>query len=193
MNHLNYIAPRFGAAYRLTEKTVIRTGIGVSYTPFEDNTYITYNYPTKGNIGAVQGLSAYTGAYYQGSPLTFESGLPAPSPVPIPSNGIYSVAALGFNGSSEFFIPTNYKNPHIIAWNFSVQQALPYHFTLDVAYVGNHGVDMEAIQNINAKSGDCTHLHERHPIPAILPAHRLRIAVFHAGVLHVQRPPGQDG
>ncbi|HEV1283653.1 MAG TPA: TonB-dependent receptor, partial [Bryobacteraceae bacterium] len=150
VNHLNYIAPRFGAAYRLTEKTVLRTGIGVSYTPFEDNTYITYNYPTKGNIGAVQGLSAYTGAYYQGSPLTFQSGLPAPAPQPIPSNGIYSVAALGFNGSSEFFIPTNYKNPHIIAWNFSVQQALPYHFTLDVAYVGNHGVDMGSIQNINA-------------------------------------------
>ncbi|HZS55359.1 MAG TPA: TonB-dependent receptor, partial [Bryobacteraceae bacterium] len=150
VNHLNYLAPRFGVAYRLTDKTVIRTGIGVSYTPFEDNTYINYNYPTKGNIGAVQGTSAYTSAFYQGSPLSFESGLPVPSPQPIPSNGIYSVAALGQNGTSEFFTPTNYKNPHIIAWNFSIQQALPYHFTIDAAYVGNHGVDMGSSQNINA-------------------------------------------
>ena len=150
VNHLNYLAPRLGLAYRLTEKTVIRAGIGVSYTPFEDNTYINNNYPTKGNLGAVQGASAYTSALYNGSLLSFESGLPAPAPVPIPSNGIYSVAALGFNGSSESFFPTNYKNPHIIAWNFTVQQALPYHFTMDLAYVGNHGVDMGSGQNINA-------------------------------------------
>jgi len=150
VNHLNYLAPRLGLAYRLTEKTVIRTGLGVSYTPFEDNTYINNNYPTKGNLGAVQGASAYTSAFYNGSVLSFERGLPAPAPVPIPSNGIYSVAALGFNGSSESFFPTNYKNPHIIAWNFTVQQVLPYHFTMDLAYVGNHGVDMGSGQNINA-------------------------------------------
>jgi hypothetical protein len=149
-NHLGYLAPRFGLAYRLTDKTVIRTGIGVSYTPFEDNTYINNNYPTKGNIGAIQGASAYTAPTYNGSLLNFESGLPVPAPVPIPSNGIYSVAALGFNGSTEAFFPTNYKNPHIIAWNFSIQQSLPYHFTMDLAYVGNHGVDMGASENINA-------------------------------------------
>jgi hypothetical protein len=67
VNHLNYLAPRLGLAYRLTEKTVVRTGFGVSYTPFEDNTYINNNYPTKGNIGAVQGSSAYTSAFYNGS------------------------------------------------------------------------------------------------------------------------------
>ena len=164
-NHLNYLAPRLGVAYRLTEKTVLRTGVGVSYTPFEDNTYINNNYPTKGNIGAVQGASAYTSAFYNGSVLSFESGLPVPAPQPIPSNGIYSVAALGFNGSTEDFFPTNFKNPHIIAWNASLQQTLPAHFTMDVAYVGNHGVDMGSDQNINgspviapASAGDTAYL-----------------------------------
>lgn len=150
VNHLNYLAPRLGVAYRLSDRTVIRSGIGVSYTPFEDNTYITNNYPTKGNIGAVQGVSAYTSAYYQGAPLSFESGMPVPTPKPIPSDGIYSVSALGQNGATEDYFPTNYKNPHIIAWNFSIQQELPFHFTLDAAYVGNHGVDMGSSQNINA-------------------------------------------
>jgi hypothetical protein len=149
-NHLNYLAPRVGAAYRLTDKTVLRAGLGVSYTPFEDNTYINNNYPTKGNIGAIQGASAYTPALYNGSILSFETGLPAATPQPVPANGIYSVTALGFNGSTEDYFPTNYKNPHVIAWNFSLQQSLPAHFTMDVAYVGNHGVDMGSSQNINA-------------------------------------------
>ncbi|GEM_PF-287247 len=156
-NHLNYFAPRLGVAYRLTEKTVIRAGIGVSYTPFEDNTYINNNYPTKGNIGAVTGASSFTPAFYAGSQLSFETGLISPTPVPVPSNGIYNLATLAslgaatnFNGSTEDYFPTNFKNPHVIAWNFTVQRALPYHFTVDLAYVGNHGVDMGSSQNINA-------------------------------------------
>jgi hypothetical protein len=36
------------------------------------------------------------------------------------------------------------------SWNLSVQQALPVHFTLDAAYVGNHGVRTAAASNINA-------------------------------------------
>ena len=33
----NY-APRLGLSYRLSEKTVIRSGFGITYTPFPDNT-----------------------------------------------------------------------------------------------------------------------------------------------------------
>ncbi|MGH9583948.1 MAG: carboxypeptidase regulatory-like domain-containing protein, partial [Bryobacteraceae bacterium] len=43
-----YFAPRVGFAYRLTNSTVIRSGFGISYTPFPDNTY-AYNYPVKAN------------------------------------------------------------------------------------------------------------------------------------------------
>ena len=35
------------------------------------------------------------------------------------------------------------------SWNFSVQRSLPLHFTLDVAYVGNHGVRTSATYNLN--------------------------------------------
>ena len=43
-----YFAPRTGIAYRLTDKTVIRAGFGISYTPFPDNSY-AYNYPIRAN------------------------------------------------------------------------------------------------------------------------------------------------
>src|SRR6185312_15180043 len=48
--HYNYFAPRFGLAYRITEKTVVRAGFGISYTPYPDNTY-AYNYPVRANNG----------------------------------------------------------------------------------------------------------------------------------------------
>ena len=101
---------------------------------------------------ATQGLDDLVAQYRQcgQSPKSCRGWLREPAPQPIPSNGICSVATLGQNGTSETFVPTNYKNPHVIAWNFSVQQALPFKFTADFAYVGNHGVDMGAAENINA-------------------------------------------
>ena len=41
-----YFAPRTGFAYRVRNNTVVRGGLGISYTPFPDNTY-AYNYPIR--------------------------------------------------------------------------------------------------------------------------------------------------
>jgi hypothetical protein len=148
-NHKGYFAPRLGIAYRLTEKTVIRTGFGMSYTPFPDNKYAWDNYPVKGNVGLTQVGKGYGVALLpSGQPASFATGIPVPPPVAIPSNGILSAAS--FQGSTWEVIPLDYKNPYVEAWNFAVQQALPAHFTLDVAYVGNHGVRSPTNPNINA-------------------------------------------
>jgi hypothetical protein len=148
-DHKGYFAPRLGIAYRLSEKTVIRTGFGISYTPFPDNKYAWDNYPVKGNVGLSQVGKGYGAAVLpNGQPASFATGIPVPPPVVIPSNGILSAAS--FNGSTWETIPLDYKNPYVEAWNFAVQQALPAHFTLDVAYVGNHGVRSPTNPNINA-------------------------------------------
>ena len=47
-------------------------------------------------------------------------------------------------------IPTDYLNPYVESWNFAIQQALPWKFTLDTAYVGNHGVRIPGQYNLNA-------------------------------------------
>src|SRR6185437_6925875 len=87
-NHYNYFAPRFGAAYRLNDKTVIRTGFGISYTPFPDNSY-AYNYPIRANNAFNPAVTTYGPAVLpDGSVATFQQGFPAPINVPIPSNGI---------------------------------------------------------------------------------------------------------
>lgn len=48
VTHDKYFAPRVGIAYRLSPNIVIRTGFGLSYAPYPDNTY-AYNYPVRAN------------------------------------------------------------------------------------------------------------------------------------------------
>jgi hypothetical protein len=43
----------------------------------------------------------------------------------------------------------NFKNPYVESWNFAIQRALPFGFTLDTAYVASHGVDNVATYNLN--------------------------------------------
>ena len=146
-NHKNYIAPRLGLAYRLDEKTVIRTGLGVSYTPFPDNSY-AYNYPVRANNAFNPAVASYGAAVLpDGSTATFQKGFPAPILVPIPTNGIITNPD---KNSNYFVVNKDFKNPHVISWNFAVQRQLPWHFALDVAYIGNHGVNTVMNYNLNA-------------------------------------------
>jgi hypothetical protein len=159
-NHKTYFAPRLGLAYRLTEKTVIRAGFGISYTPFPDNSYAWDNYPVKGNAQLVS-ISGVTGAFgpvglgANGPIATFQTGFPVPVAAVIPANGIIDASqniggVTNLEAGSWKYIPLDFKNPYVESWNLSIQQALPGRFTLDVAYVGNHGVRTLAQTNINA-------------------------------------------
>jgi len=145
----NYFAPRLGLAYRLTDKTVIRAGFGTSYTPFPDNTY-AYNYPVRANNFYTNvGDGFATTLLPSGQAATFQQGFPLPVPVNIPSNGI--LPATGSLLSNSFdVINRNFKNPYSETWNLAVQRALPGHWTLDLAYVGLHGVDTATYWQLNA-------------------------------------------
>ena len=142
----NYFAPRLGASYRITSKTVVRAGFGISYTPFEDNSY-AYNIPITGyNIYSPAGTGYGPALYPGGVPATFQLGIPAPVSTTVPSNGILT----GSNTQAYNAVRLDFKSPYVESWNFAVQQALPFHFTLDAAYVGNHGVGIGSMTNINA-------------------------------------------
>jgi hypothetical protein len=146
--HYDYFAPRVGFAYRVSEATVVRGGFGISYTPYEDNTY-AYNYPVRAN-NSFQQLNSYTPALLaSGLPFTFEGGFPAPVPVAIPSNGIITANTPQLLAQAEFYIPLNYHNPYVDSWNVAIQQALPMQWNMQLSYVGNHGTRLGVGQNIN--------------------------------------------
>jgi hypothetical protein len=137
-NYLTNFAPRFGVSYRLNEKTVIRTGYGLSYIPYPDNRY-AYNFPVRQN-NAFNPANSFVAAGRMGD------GLPAPLPFEIPADGIIHNAP---NQNYEV-IPLDYREGYIQSYNFAIQRALPGKFTLDVAYVGNKGTRVAQQYNANA-------------------------------------------
>ncbi len=143
-------APRLGVAYRLAPSTVIRAGFGISYTAqCTDSNCQQWNFPVRANNNYLPANnSPYLPALLpNGQFATFQAGMPAPTPIVIPANGIITNPD---PTSSYTVTPINFKIPYVEAWNFAVQQALPYRFTIDAAYVGSHGVAIYSSPNLNA-------------------------------------------
>ncbi len=136
-NYLTNFAPRIGLSYRLNEKTVVRSGYGISYVPYPDNRY-AYNFPVRQN-NAFNPVNSFVAAG------RMADGLPAPLPFTIPQDGIIRNAP---NQNYEV-IPLDYREGYIQSYNLAVQRALPGNFALDVAYVGNKGTRLSQQYNVN--------------------------------------------
>ena len=137
-NYKGNFAPRFGLSYRFDEKTVIRSGYGVSYIPYANNAY-AYNFPVRQN-NAFNPINSFVPAG------RMADGLPAPLPFNVPADGIIRNAP----NQNYDVIPLDYREGYIQSWNLAVQRALPGKFTLDVAYVGNKGTRIPTLFNANA-------------------------------------------
>jgi hypothetical protein len=143
------IAPRAGLSYRVSDKTVVRAGYGISYVPFVDNSY-AYNYPIKTST-----FYTFTPTYGPalnpaGGVVNFVTGIPATPTAAFATNGtLTESAANGTIGLANLYIPLNFKNAYVSSWNVAVQQALPGDMSLQVAYVANHGTRIDVAQNIN--------------------------------------------
>ncbi len=154
----HYFAPRFGLAYRFTDRFVLRGGFGISYEPFPNNQY-AWNYPVRQANGTNQVTAGALPIWPSGQIASMSFGFPAPAPAALPSNGIISgicqvppvpgVACIGLN-SQYNVIDKNFQQPYVESWNLAVERALPKNFVLDVAYVGNHGVDIPMDYDLNA-------------------------------------------
>lgn len=144
-NYYTNFAPRFGAAYRHNDKTVVRMGYGISFAPLVDNGY-AFNFPVREN-NVLNANSAFEAA---GS---MAQGFPAFVPFPIPDSGIIQIPRTGglaaLSGAHNYVRP-DVRESYVQSWNIAVQRMLPKQLTLEVAYVGNHGVGIMATQNLNA-------------------------------------------
>lgn len=137
-NYLTNFAPRFGAAYRHNDKTVMRMGYGISWAPLVDNGY-AFNFPVREN-NSFEAKNAWSPAG------AMADGFPAFKPFTIPANGIIT------NAPAQVYnvINKDVRESYIQSWNVAIQRTLPKNFTLEAAYVGNHGVGIKANYNLNA-------------------------------------------
>ena len=134
--------PRTGLSYRVTERSVLRAGYGISTIPFPDNSY-AFNFPVKQNndFNAPNTFAA--------APVRMADGFPAPILADIPANGVIPANTALLRNQRYFAIPLDLHEGRLQSWNVAYQRELPGGFTAEAAYVGNRGNIVNQI-NLNA-------------------------------------------
>jgi hypothetical protein len=129
----NKFAPRFGAAYQLNSKTILRGGYGIFYAP-----QIALGAPI--NTLGYSATTGYTGSVNSaGQPVStltnpFPGGLIQPT-----GNSLGSAAGLG---QSFSLVDPSAQSTRVQQYSFDVQRELPMGIALEVGYVGSHTTDL---------------------------------------------------
>ena len=144
----NNWAPRVGLAYTLTPKTVIRSGYGISYIHF--------------NRAGGENLLAYNPP----SVITININNPNPQTSPtcgtdVANSNCFRPTALGYTASildptridytnvSLRYTPSNTRTGYVQSWHFTIQRQLAKDLLFEVGYVGNHGVKLMTLGDVN--------------------------------------------
>jgi len=129
----NNFEPRFGLAYKLTDKTVLRAGYGI----FMDMVGIDRQDVNQGGFSQATNIipSLDNGQTYRATLANpFPDGIESP---PGAGQGLLTYLGRGVS----FFNP-NMLNPYMQRWSLTVQQELPAQIVMGVSYVGNRGTKL---------------------------------------------------
>jgi hypothetical protein len=134
------IAPRFGIAYRATEKTVVRAGYGISIDP---NSFRNMRdaYP-------VTISSQFSGASSVQAAGSLRTGIPETVGPALGQGTIDLPVAVG----TQTF-PEEFKRGYIQSFNFTVERDIGANFYVQGAFVGSRAIRQTANVNINAAQG----------------------------------------
>ena len=122
--HYDNVAPRLGATYLLTPKTVVRTGFGIV---FIDQSGITTPF-TAPQFPFIQNVQQKTQDSVNAA-FALEHG-PTVAPIPFtPDAGL---------GQSVYTVKRQAGSGYVEQWNLAVQRQITNNLSVDVAYVGSH-------------------------------------------------------
>jgi hypothetical protein len=124
--------PRLGFAYSVNDKTVVRGGFGIYYSP------VFY-----GNGG--DGLLGYNSG---SSPINFglDAGIRLDTYVPLPAvnpNGQF----VGDLGLTQDYYDVNFKLGRVMQYDLNLQRQLPFNFAVSLSYLGNRGTRLRSSFN----------------------------------------------
>ena len=140
-NNLNF-APRVGAAYKITNKTVFHAGFGIYYAapdvgvsstlsandPVDD--YWAFNNPAAYVAGATNSaVFNYARNGYAHTPVTSGNAVQPNTPA--------------------FAVDPNAKTPYTEQWHAALEQQIPFSTVLKFAYVGTKGTHLDNLRDIN--------------------------------------------
>ncbi len=128
-------APRLGITYRLTPKTVLRGGYGIFFDSAEgreiDDSADIYPYSVRNSLSVTTNASA---------PKLSNSMFPSYAALtPFPASTLTFLAVIE---------SSNPLNPYVQSWTAGVQREVARNTTLEVNYIGTHGVHFLDRRNI---------------------------------------------
>ncbi len=135
------IGPRLGFAYSWNDRTVIRGGAGIYYSP------VVYgsggqNNLTGGTIGFNTPVQANVNGGVGGDPDLFLRNYRAV--LPIDPNG-------QFLGSDVDYFDPDFKTSRTIQYSLDLQRELPYNFAFSIGYVGHRATRLHSnFERLNA-------------------------------------------
>jgi hypothetical protein len=192
------LAPRFGLAYSIDNKTVIRAAYGINYAQFNregGENLLVYNLPAIVNssitqipsnaVASVRGASAGLQLCTPAQVTTpFNPATPAPcfrtSAQGYPTNfaNPANVTAASNISTQARYIPANLPTGYVQGYHLTVQRQVGPTTTVEVSYVGEHGVKLETLADLNQAAPNavtatcnttvtsgCLSLQARRPIP----------------------------
>lgn len=135
---LNNWQPRVGAAYRLGNNTVLRSGFGIMYEPTFDT----------GNNNGFSTSTSFISSNNGG--LTPANTLSNPYPTGIVQPTGSSLGLLTLLGQSFTYSDPGRRIPKVYQYSFGIQHQFPWQFLTDVFYGGNYAQDVEVSKGINS-------------------------------------------
>jgi hypothetical protein len=129
------IAPRVGAVFSFNDKTVLRGGWGLYYSP--------WNYPAAGTEGWGQiGYSATTQIAQPQAPNAPTTSMTNPFPNGLIQPTGNSLGMLTSTGADVRFIDPNKGAPHVQQYSADLQRELPGGVSVGIGYTGLTGSNM---------------------------------------------------
>jgi len=139
--------PRFGFAWMARPQTVVRGGYAISYAHlfrYGGEGLLAYNGPDvvdatidqKPSTALCTSLTQDPSTCFRRTQDGYETNF---------------ASAINFSTTKAQtrYRPANFRTPYVQAYHLSVQQLLPQSMTLEVAYVGSHGVQLPALYDYN--------------------------------------------
>jgi hypothetical protein len=164
----NNFGPRFGLAYQIGAKTVLRGGYGLFYSA------ISYNTTSRGSVGTFNAVTNYVSSQDGGATpyTTIENPFPNGLVQPIGS----SIGLMAQVGNSLSFLNPNVVSPYNQQWQMSIQRELPFRMLVEVIYSGMLSVkelenfDLNELPDVYLAQGSAQNNSVPNPFYGVFPA-----------------------